>query len=1321
MKETISWTPDQENAIILRPNKMLVSAAAGSGKTAVLAERIIRRLTDPGEDADISRFLIVTYTRLAAAELRSRIGKKMREAAENADSATRKRLAKQCSRLGSAQISTIHSFCATLVKRNFQRLSLPAALKVCEEAQANELKTGVMEQLIEQAYAGNFAPILDFISFSDNFVTTKDKDLQKNLLRLYERVIGLPRGFEKWEETAELLRSDTPFLDTPWGEILSTELLRIITYAEKQYAYVKELLSDDSFYREKYYPVIDSDMQTASILKELLKNKDLSALSNYFSQIKFTSLPKVSGKNVTPHGLYFKDEVRKFFKDEITKRQKLTPWSLHCDEDGGEAAELRAMRLRSADIALSLIAFLREFHKRYSAEKERLGLLDFADLEQLTYKLLYNEDGGYTELCREVSLSFDEIFVDEFQDVNPMQSSIFNAISHASRIFQVGDIKQSIYGFRGAEPDIFASCRRAYTTLDADKPETRNAEELTVFLSANFRSLYPVTAFVNRIFDVIFHTPDDYVSSEQRIPYSSSDRLVCSRNDSFEANGITPKRDCPPVELLLINTPKTNSNADRSFSNYVSPDDEDEDINKTEAECRVIADKITALIQDGVNGGDIALVARSAKHVAYIEQYLLEKDITVANGKGAKLADMPEVLLALCLLSCVDNPHRDVKLAGALRSPVFGVTLDELIQIRRFKKEKGVSLYSALCAFTEKYDYSKGRRFIDFIQRIRRFSASQTASRVLWQIYSETDFFSVIYDCGKTDGVHAAARRANLIKLHHLASERENVGSDGIYTFLRRFEKMAESDNAPTASFVSDASTVRIFTTHGSKGLEFKYCFVCGLGHDLEKSKNRENSSDTVCDNELGIATRLRDTTGIIKTDTPIRRAIASKMKYTQFEEELRILYVALTRAKAKLYVSAAVEDAQALEAKARSAAKFPEPYTFFRLKLPIEWILTALYAELPSAAVLPPEMLCFRRIEAAEYSNTATLPSDNGDDNAADPDKITESTDEQSPSADSFPHVTDSALKEKLIERFTSQYRFKEAASIPAKVSVSRLYPSLLDEDEDEPIAPSFSTESLSAITCELTENGEGNGQLSFDTSPSSGLKPRNKEAKSRSLKVPLFTLGSEPIGVRQRLESIDIPQNYRVISEKDVRDNASPAEIGTATHLFMQFCDFENTEKNGIEAEIKRLCDERFILPYHAALIDRLLLKRFFSSTTYTEMRSSSRLRREVRFNTRLPASMFTENKETALSLKEETVLVQGVIDCYYVGTDGSLTLLDYKTDSFPPGMSEKAITSILKKRHSLQLSYYRTALERLLLQPVDKTVIFSFALGKAIPLKL
>ena len=427
------------------------------------------------------------------------------------------------------------------------------------------------------------------------------------------------------------------------------------------------------------------------------------------------------------------------------------------------------------------------------------------------------------------------------------------------------------------------------------------------------------------------------------------------------------------------------------------------------------------------------------------------------------------------------------------------------------------------------------------------------------------------------------------------------------------------------------------------------------------------------------------------------------------------MLYVALTRARDNLYVTAAVPSYEKLMNTARITAELDHPSAVYSLSEPIEWIMTALYTERKGEIFLPPEELKIEKVTEEEIRTGTNDGSVDGDRDDNTQNKDGKNTKGQTPA----PILPDQATYETIKARLTTPYAYEASADLPAKISVSRLYPALLNDEEEEDQHEMSHPEGDATAT----ENGEFS-PADVDVTP----KHKKKKKKPTALKTPLFALGARRTGIRDKLAAEADPDAVMKNAVKynnlgsdlsEVAEKVSAAERGTATHLFMQFCDFEKTEKNGVKAEIDRLVSEQFILPYHAAIIDPKIIDRFMASPTYTELKSSTHVRREVRFNTRLPADKFTTDTEKKKSLTGETLLVQGVIDCYYVTKAGKTVLLDYKTDSFEDGMSEAEIEKELRKRHRQQLSYYKLALERLLLRPVDRVEIFSFALGRTVRL--
>ena len=667
---------------------------------------------------------------------------------------------------------------------------------------------------------------------------------------------------------------------------------------------------------------------------------------------------------------------------------------------------------------------------------------------------------------------------------------------------------------------------------------------------------------------------------------------------------------------------------------------ENEDDEDAASEAEYVASEIEKLLASGVkNNGepielsDIAILVRSAAAQAEEFRSVFEKhSIPLYNNAGGDFFENAEVLLALCLLNVIDDPHRDIYLAGLLKSPLFGFTLDELTLIRRHSKDG--CLFDALKAYTADNDFKKGSDFLETLRRYQRKAEELPVDRLIWYLYTDTDLPALVYG-----GEGGNVRRANLTLLYEYARRFEGSSFRGLYNFIRYINDIiADKTKLEPAKIFSEASkTVKLMTIHQSKGLEFPVVFLCCCGKQFN---DRDTKANIVAARSLGVAMKLPDSTGFARFDTPVRQAIVKQRADSQLEEEMRVLYVAMTRARERLYITAKVDDPESFSDKCYSDAKRLSRSVILQNGGYIKWILTSVEAhELRSES--RPYLVIFPE-------NVST---------AADSIKKT-----PEPTAE-----TDAELDRLVRERFDFVYPRQFLTKLPAKLSVSELYPTVLDADTAK-------------------------------------LEP--DELPKITAKVPLFMQ--------------DAPA-----------ETASPAERGTATHCFMQFCDFSRfkalmaesgRDRNRLEKlvadECARLGEERYLSQRAASLVSQRQLVRFFESTIFAELCASGDVRREHRFNVKLPAADFTSDEKLKNELSGESILVQGVIDCFYTNPDGSLTLLDYKTDYIPREMSRAEAEKMLLERHRLQLGYYKKALALIASKPVSRCLIYSFGLGGIIP---
>ncbi len=1166
------WTGEQTAAITDKSSDILVSAAAGSGKTAVLTERLIRKITDTESPVDVSRILVVTFTEDASNELKVRI----RDAitAAMAEHPTNKHLQRQYLLLPSAKISTIHGFCLDLIRGNYELLGLSPKLRVSDEGQNSLLMQQVADSVIDGYYSSlpEYNDIDNFVDFADNFITLQDTSLTARVIQIYKKLQSYPEGID-------FLKKSEANYDIPDGDITGTVWCEtLFSYLKQFFGYYLAILEDacESILTypeisDKYIPSFESHIDGIKTILNAIATGSYTNVSKTINEIKFKSISYKKGY-VDDDTLTFCKQMRKEFADQF-KIVKSSYFSYSPEA-------LSASAKVSKDYISKLHKLLTSFNNKFSYEKRKRGIIDFNDMERMAYSLLVNSDGSYTALANEVANRFDEICIDEYQDVNSLQDAIFKSITRSTHRFMVGDIKQSIYGFRGAEPKIFADYR-----LDNDVK--------LISLTHNFRSDKTVIDISNEICGNLFS------KYGKTVPYDDSDRLFFAK-DSTELQ---------EPEIVVIE----DQDASEGELDQIIDEDNSETESEVNSEAKYVARRINELVSGGVSPSDIAILLRSAKSEAKMfEEALSEYGIQSRNKEQKDLFTNAEVVLLLCVLNIIDNPSRDVYLAGALKSPLYNVTLSELVDIRKHSEKS--TLYEALIKYTEDFSFKKGEYFLRKLEEYRKLSR-MPVDRLIWHIYCDSGLLAYASD----NKISGKGGKANLMKLYEKARSFESGAFKGLYNFIRYVNDILNSDSViPSPSTSEDEGVVQIMTIHKSKGLQFKYVFICGTA---KRFNTMDESADIIIDKNVGTSLKLSDESGLATVDTLYRKISALEIRKKNFEEEIRVLYVALTRAKSKLIILATVEKAEKLKELKRHKKYLDTAEGFIYSRKPnyISWIL------LSEDSILPKYVNC---------------------------EEITENTVNENSNAETPASILDENKINELVKDYSSRFSFKypssEASRIPAKLSVSELYPTILDEYDDSQ---------------KMSEN------------------------KKPKMRVPKF------------------------IDENDSKG----AKIGTATHLFMQFCDFDRLSSDGIDAEIKRMTDLGLLNPTVASLVNVYAIRRFLQNDLFESIKNATQIRRELRFNVHLNASAFTKEKNP--SLAKENVLVQGVIDCLFETSDGKTVLLDYKTDFVPKEMSLGDAEAMLIERHVTQLSYYAAACKTIIGKEVDKIIIYSFALGRSI----
>ena len=855
-----SLTEEQQAAVDNRGGGLLVSAAAGSGKTRVLVERLLARVE---EGADVDRFLVITYTKAAAAELRGRIVEEISD--RLALRPTDGHLRRQATLVYKAGISTIHAFCAQLLRECGHLLDLDPDFRLCDEGEAGILMLRALNDVLDKRYEAmdsDFAQLVDTMSAGRD-----DARLVQIVLDIRGRVQAHPNpaAWLAQQERAFALEGVTDPVQTPWGELLLTDAAGQASYWRRRMEEARDLCERDANLLANYG---DSVAQTAQALQQF----EEAAAQGWDAARNLLPIPfpTVGRKKMVddPAAVERVKAIRTACKKRL---EKLEDWFADSGED--LLADLRtvypAMR--------GLFALVRDFEEAYAAEKARRGLVDFSDLEHMAVRLLVGEDGQPSELARQWSGRYDEIMVDEYQDTNEVQNAIFSALSRdGTNLFMVGDVKQSIYRFRLADPTIFLGKYRSFKPYS----EAREGEERRVILSRNFRSRPEVLEGCNDLFRAVMSVPFgemEYADDQALYPGASyePDPAYCVELDALDGD--------------------------------IDGEEGAEKVSRDLLEARFAARRIQELLDEGfpvsdgeggtrpVRPSDVVILLRSPNTVLrHYARALGERDILWEAEGGGDFFGSTEISVALSLLQIVDNPRQDVPLISVLRSPVYGFSADRLAEIRAASPD--TDFYAAL----EADDGEDSRAFLAELDDLRFGSGDMSSHQLLWHIYDRTNLLGIF---GAME--EGEARQGNLLALAELARQFEGSGHKGLFRFLTYLTRLRENGNTLTPPTPGrTGGGVRIMSIHKSKGLEFPVVLLCGLARRL----NREDMSRPILFHpKLGVGPKGLDVERGIEYPTLARMAVARQLEREMMAEELRLLYVAMTRAKEKLILSVAL------------------------------------------------------------------------------------------------------------------------------------------------------------------------------------------------------------------------------------------------------------------------------------------------------------------------------------------------------------------------------------------------------------------------------
>lgn len=1323
------WTEEQKAVIAHREGNLLVSAAAGSGKTAVLVEHVLSLILE--ENASLSSLVLMTFTEAAAEEMKERIKKRLEEHLQKGYD---KRILREIALLPTANISTIHAFCKRLIEENYAGLSIDAHFRIGDTGEMSLLQSDILEELLEEEYEKKEE---SFLAFVDQFsMGKKDKGIEELILKLYMLASAMP--FPK-AYLQGLLEEDAHSRRGKWEKDLYEDMKSRLENLSLLYEDALDLCREPNGpieYEERILEERDQCLALANTenLEDLVRG--LESLN--FGRLKST---KSEGKEPVKS---LRERGKKTLK-AWQENYRLLPKEL--EEEVEEKGQKRILEL----VRLCLL-----FLERYQKEKEERAVLDFSDLEHFALKLLYQdgddgaiEDGAeikaeteinheieagkygakeiatgkekevrYSALADELAKSYREILVDEYQDSNLVQEYIVRALSQERfgkpNVFQVGDVKQSIYRFRMARPELFL-----------EKYHDENYPK--IFLRKNFRSDEGVLSAVNTLFFKIMKKDFggiEYdlenslflgkVRTEEAIQEESSgenqgeeDKVQSGEKqaeDKPEGEApITGKQRRDQTELLLLELEKTGSTGEEGEEDSKEDDSKGEEgnsesngssgksLSKLELECKMIAAKVRELLEKGYAYKDMVILLRSPHSVSreMVDIFGKEGIPAYAELKNGYYSAV-EVETVLSFLAIIDNPRQDIPMAAVLRSPLFSFTDEELGQIVLAKgslyekpydksKENAVNLSlqaeKALPpALEEKWQNFQGK-----LERYRRLSRSLRLHSLLSLIYEETDYYNYVRALPLGE-----KRQANLDQLLEDAKQFEKGSYSGLFHFIRYIEKVKkqEQDQGEATVFSEKDDLLRIMSIHHSKGLQFKVVFLSQLHKTFNKM---DSKAKMLMDSELGLAADYLDLETRIKYPSLHKIAIKEKGERESLGEELRVLYVAMTRAEEKLILTGVCKNEEDL------IKKFP-----VRERLSLEDIRGA-------SSYLAWILMAYSRsfFESTKTEEIALrfISKENLEENEGK--AMGEAISLEKKLYKFLETGREKTEAEKLMEEhFSYVYPFEKSTHRSPKYSVSLLKLKAMEEhgesisetgQEGRAVAPEWDEEKIERteeLDAKIKSMGRGVDSTESASKKAEGLE-QGAEDKDEA--------NANAEEKQQAKEKHDSP----LIQKMKAEGKNIGAAIGDSYHHALAFYDYSK--------DISQLSD--FLSPEEYGLLNQEKLQKFLDSPLgqlFAKAYKENTLYREQHFMQEVEyEKLFPEDGGDTV----EKVILQGIIDAFIMEEEG-IILVDYKTDRVKDGAE-------LRNRYQKQIDLYSEALEQILGKKVKRRVLYSFSLGEEVDL--
>ena len=1248
MRMERKWTPAQKSAIDTRDCNVLVSAAAGSGKTAVLVERIISMITDPDKNIDIDRLVVVTFTKAAAAQMKDKIRKALDSMLDENPGDVN--LLRQITLLNNAQITTIDSFCLWIIRNHFPEVNLDPGFRIMDEGEKKLIENDVLEDVLEEFYAEADE---EFFNLVDAFGMGRD---DSGLVSIIDKIYRFSRSnpwIDEWFDECMKVYDDETY-DNPAIKELHDSIINALHDYRDKYNRLVAICSEPAG-PAAYTSALQSDLLG---INEMINSQDFGELGRKVRTFSFEALSRKKDAGADPDIKEYIKGQRKLFKDYIGRLND----KIFLKDDEGIFADMQGAGIQIR----TLLKVAKVYAKRVSEVKREKGIIDFNDMEHLALSILVKKEDGklvYTETADKLANRFEEILIDEYQDSNQLQEVILNAVSKTrlsgenNNIYMVGDVKQSIYKFRLACPELFIEKYDTYS---------ETGDNVRIELQKNFRSRENVLECANDVFSHIMN------KNFSGIGYDESVRL----NAGF-----------PYPEYSDSNY---GDDANKSTDVILISSENEEEATTRELEADRLAKLIEGIVSSGVNVydadeniyrpaeyRDIVILTRSVTGWAdTFADALMDRGIPAYTDSSTGYFSVREIQVILSMLTIVDNPVQEISLAAAMMSYFGGFTAAELGMVRKLGREhadKNVhnNLYEHLkvTAGLGEVVAAHGKAIAADDLNIKRLSgkcalflAKLTEYRDKSSVEPLYDLcWEMIYDSGYYDYVGTmpagAQRQANLNVLLERAAGYGKSSYSGLFNFLRYIERLKKFDEdfAEGAASLDNENLVRIMSIHKSKGLEFPIVILAGA----HKSINfMDATAPVLVDQNLGIAVDYVDLERRTKTPTIIKGAMARRIVRESIAEEERLLYVAMTRAREKLIITGVVKDADKTLDKYRAKSE----------ELATDGTLS--YADSENIKNYLDMIMPVCLMDSDKLKGSFKVMVDAVEDSEADAAETGNSfetgnvTDTDAVKAWEAPDGNIEAGYPSLDE--LPEYVPADNASSRMKLTVSQLKAMQAEDDSeenaymDDSVKEAFEKE---AYDEQAADNGNRDGQTDSETiaEPSNSI-------------IPKFISGEE----------VKLAANER----------------GSAYHRVMECLDYSvSVNIDGVKADINRMLETGKMNELQVKSVNPWDINTFVQSDTGRRVANA--------------VNCGSVRREQPFVFEYEGQLIQGIIDLYFE-EGGELVLVDYKTDRV---MKNEVGEKELVRRYAIQLDYYAKALTQLTGKKVKEKIIYSFALGKGL----